>query len=189
MSRNLTDSKRERKPIAQINAIQQAYRQQRAVQKQGPQATRLAVVEGYLTLPINSLGPSGISPTVSDFIDIEAPDGSPIAVGSLVHTTFLFIGSLGGGSPYTIKNWDNTNSGYEHLTYDVWLPYALNTPSVGSNLLYDLATVQAYRVPDNKVRIGARATMTQGSLVSSPTLILYVFYQLRMTLGWSEDAP
>jgi len=192
MSRNIADNKLERQAIAQINHLQNQQLTARTVQQQGIQATRLGVVEGYASFIINGLSAEGgvpaPSPTVSTFVDIEAPEGSPILVGSLMHTSFMFFGNVGSGTPMSVENWDfRFGGGFSNQAQETWMTYAGDITNDNANRPYDIPSAQAYRIPDNKVRIGFRYTIGKGSVISSPMLVLYCFYQLRMTLGWSDD--
>lgn len=165
-------------PKARLKQMANQYRQARTIQKNAADSIRLSIVSGHLSVDLTNLGSS--DSTVSDFVDITSDDDDVIVVGSLVHSAFLVTS----GSPVTIQNWDSATTGIEGLSYRVWLPYALETPLASENELYDVATIQAYQVPDNKIRIGLRAEMASGSIPASPTLTLYALYQIRMTTGW-----
>lgn len=186
MSVNLKDQRHENRVIAEINQLQKQQSQIRTMQQQGSQAIRLAVVEGYMGFNINGLDANGVllPPTASTFIDIEAPNNSPIIVGSLVHTAFMLFGPIG-GSNLTIENWDDRfGGGFVNQTFDTWMTYASEIPNDVNNRPYDIPSAQAYRIADNRVRIGFRYAIGKGSVVISPALYLYCFFQLRMTLNW-----
>lgn len=180
MSINLTDYKRENVPLTQLRRMQQNLERQKTIQIQGTEATRLAVVEGFIWVSANAF----IQPE-NTFIDIEAPSNATILTGSLVYSTFFRAGPFGPGSPTNIQNWGASNDEWVGVYADLWLPYAKTIETPES--LDSPESVQHFRVEDNKIRIGARV-IWRLAMLPSPTLGFYFPFQLRMTLGWSGES-
>lgn len=178
MSHNLTDFTRENLPLTEIKKLTQNLERQKTVQVQGTQATRLAVVEGFLR--VNCNGPSA---PVNAFVDIAAPDSATVLTGSLVSSMYLVSGPVGVGTPYTVRSIGSNNTWWGDLNASIWMTYA--KPYSPASSAYSPATVQQYRVDDDKIRIGARVNWRMAQPVS-PSIDVFFFYQLRMTLGWSE---
>src|SRR5665811_372870 len=88
MSRNLLDHQPERRAMNELAHLKQQHAQLKSTQPQGSQAIRLASVEGYIKHQMLLDDPDYL---YSEFVDIEAPEGSTILVGSLVHTNFRVV--------------------------------------------------------------------------------------------------
>jgi hypothetical protein len=181
MSRNLSDFTRERQPITRLRHLTQQEAQVRTLQHQGSQAIRLAVVEGFLEVPITD--PWAATPENARFVEIVAPEDATILVGSLVYSTYMVKSSP---SLPTANVWplDASNAGGGGVVWKVWLPHSLQTDDPDYETPYDWDQPFANGLPPNRIRIGAKLTLQQGSW-STDNFSLFVLYQLRMTIGWN----
>lgn len=179
MSRNLLDHQPERRAMSELAHLTKQHAQQRSTQPQGSQAIRLAVVEGYIRHELN-LSDS----TYSQFVDIEAPDGAAILIGSLAHTNFRVVYDPNfPDDPANITAMDTDNTGWGGLMYNVWLTASIGTDDPDYTTSTTLGQLAANDVPQNRIRIGSRVRLRQG-LGTTSTVEIWVIYQVRMTLGW-----
>src|SRR5690554_2085862 len=109
MSRNLRDYHSDRRALTELKAVTRQEAQLRSTQPQGSQAIRLAVVEGYIKHTMQLSDPDYL---YSEFVDITAPEGATILIGSLVHTNFRVVYNPAfPATPVDISPMDTDNTG------------------------------------------------------------------------------
>lgn len=180
MSTNIIDHQQEKIVTAEIRRLGRQELSGRSIQGQGTAATRLEMIEGFIAVEI---GESGFN--FSNAVDFAAPADATIMVGSLLHASYLVIyNPLFPSMAADIYPVQITNLGWSGLFVRTWLPYSLDPDDDSYQTPYTLGAVATNRLPDNQIRLACKVVLQQG-ISTTDTWVVYTYYQLRMTFGWS----
>lgn len=182
MSRNTIDRQLERLPITELANLHRDESRLQTTQQQGSSAVRLAVVSGYIKHTMLLDDPDYL---YYDWVDIAAPDGANILVGSLSYSAFrVEYNPSFPTDPATITPMDTDNTGWGGTMYSVWLTASLGTDDDDYTAVTSLSNLTDNAMPQNRIRIGSRVYLRQGMGTTS-TVEVWVLYQVRMTMGWN----
>lgn len=179
MSKNISEHKIERQVVTHLNTLSTQASQARSIQKQGTQAIRLGVVEGYFAIDLPF-------PTTENarFIEFEAPDSENIMIGSVVSSRYIGTYNPAGGSTVDFVTPDVSNTLFNGEDITTWMPYSLATDDPNYSTPFYLADIPDVRLPDNRVRVGCKVNFRLGAWSTDTTMVV-VMYQLRFTIGWN----
>lgn len=182
MSQNMSNLQAERRVVTELGKLHRIENRLSTTQPQGSSAIRLAVMSGYIKHTMLLDDPDYL---YYDYVDIAAPDGANILIGSLVSSAFqVEYNPSFPSDPADIRPMDTDNTGWGGLMYNVWLTSSIGTDDSDYTIVTSLAQLADNTMPQNRIRIASRVYLREGMGTTS-TEEVWVLYQLRMTLGWS----
>jgi hypothetical protein len=138
------------------------------------------MVEGYLEIPLSELVEEN-----SASVDFAAPADATIMIGSLLYSTYMVVyNPLFPATPAEIWPIDTSNLATSGMQFNTWMPQSLSPNDPNYTTPYLITDIPGNRIPDNMVRITSKVNLQQG-MWSTDTVLVIVYYQLRMTIGWS----